>query len=161
MQIFINSGGQQSGPFSLDQINQNLQLGAISPDAAMAWYEGLAGWIPLRQVPGVVPLGPAFGPPPVPPPSARGGDATGGVIPYKNPPALIAYYLGIFSLIPLLGFFLGIASIILGIVGLRKRSRNPVIKGSVHAWIGIIMGILVIGGHLLMVALITVGTRSH
>ena len=28
------------------------------------------------------------------------GDATGGVIPYKNVPALVAYYLGVFSLIP-------------------------------------------------------------
>jgi len=33
------------------------------------------------------------------------GDNTGGLIPYKNPKALIAYYLGIFSLFPLLGLF--------------------------------------------------------
>ena len=64
----------------------------------------------------------------------EGGDATGGVIPYKNPPALIAYYLGLFSPIfpPL-----GIVAVILGVIGLRKRKQNPVIKGSVHAWIGI------------------------
>jgi len=29
---------------------------------------------------------------------------------------------------------------VLGIMGLRARSRNPAIKGSVHAWIGIVMG---------------------
>ena len=70
------------------------------------------------------------------------GDATGGLIPYKNPQALIAYYLGLFSLFPVLGFFLAVPAVILGIRGLVARRRNPVIKGSVHAWIGIIMGSL-------------------
>jgi len=35
---------------------------------------------------------------------------------------------------------LGIVPVVLGIVGLRKRAANPVIKGSVHAWIGIVTG---------------------
>lgn len=76
------------------------------------------------------------------------GDATGGVIPYKNPHALIAYYLGIVALLPVLGVPFGIASIILGIIGLKKRRQNPVIKGSVHAWIGILGGVfsLICGG---------------
>jgi hypothetical protein len=65
------------------------------------------------------------------------GDATGGVIPYKNPAALIAYYLGIASGLPLIGLPAGIAAFVLGIMGLRARKRNPVIKGSVHAGIGI------------------------
>ena len=68
------------------------------------------------------------------------GDATGGVIPYKNPHALTAYYLGVFSLLPLIGFPLGIAAFIFGLLGLKKRKANPVIKGSVHAWIGIVCG---------------------
>ncbi|GAA5506957.1 hypothetical protein [Novipirellula caenicola] len=65
------------------------------------------------------------------------GDATGGVIPYKNPKALIAYYLGILSGLPLIGFPIGIAAFVLGVQGLRARKRNPAIKGSVHAGIGI------------------------
>ena len=65
------------------------------------------------------------------------GDATGGVIPYKNPKALIAYYLGILSGFPIIGLPLGIAAFILGIQGLKARRENPVIKGSVHAGIGI------------------------
>ena len=68
------------------------------------------------------------------------GDSTGGIIPYKNVPALLAYYLGLFSLFPCIGLFLAIPAFILGIIGLRKRAQNPVIKGSVHAWIGIVMG---------------------
>lgn len=71
------------------------------------------------------------------PQSSNEGDATGGIIPYKNPKALIAYYLAVGSLIPLLGIPLGIAAFVLGIMGLRDRARNPVIKGSLHASIGI------------------------
>ena len=68
------------------------------------------------------------------------GDATRGIIPYKNPAALIAYYCGIFSLIPMLGLLVAPPAFILGIVGLRHRSANPIIKGAVHAWIGIVFG---------------------
>ena len=79
------------------------------------------------------------------------GDATGGVIPYKNPHALIAYYLGIISLLPVIGIPFGVASVILGIMGLNRRRKNPVIKGAVHAWIGIVLGTLSIlcGGGIL------------
>ncbi|MGI9469098.1 MAG: hypothetical protein ACR2OA_18410 [Rubripirellula sp.] len=76
----------------------------------------------------------------VPPQQYNQGDATGGVIPYKNPPALIAYYVSLLSLLPLIGIPFGIASFILGIIGLKKRAANPVIKGAAHAWIGIILG---------------------
>ena len=70
------------------------------------------------------------------------GDATGGIIPYKNPKALIAYYLGIFSGLPIIGLPIGIAAFILGFLGLRDRNRNPEIKGSIHAGIGIGCGCL-------------------
>jgi hypothetical protein len=71
------------------------------------------------------------------PPSATDTDATGGIIPYKNPKALIAYYLGILSGLPMIGLPLGVAAFVLGIQGLKARQRNPAIKGSVHAGIGI------------------------
>ncbi|WP_164101697.1 DUF4190 domain-containing protein [Candidatus Laterigemmans baculatus] len=77
------------------------------------------------------------------------GDATGGLIPYKNPKALISYYLGIVSLLPVIGFPLGVASIILGIGGLRARRQTPIIKGSAHAIIGIVLGLCGMPLHLL------------
>ena len=89
-----------------------------------------------------------------PPPmhsSASAADATGGLIPYKNPPALIAYYLGVFSLIPVLGFFLGIAAIILGIKGLGVKQREPSRKGTAHALVGIILGTIVVIVHILVI----------
>ena len=81
------------------------------------------------------------------PPGSGEGDATGGVIPYKNPYALTAYYLGILSLLCCItGLPWGIIPIVLGVIGLRKRAANPVIKGSVHAWIGIVLGALSVLG---------------
>lgn len=81
------------------------------------------------------------------------GDSTGGVIPYKNPKALLAYYCGVFSLIPCFGIGPGIAGVILGIMGLRYRREHPETKGSAHAWIGIILGglmTLVWGGSIIL-----------
>ena len=75
-------------------------------------------------------------------------DATGGVIPYKNPQALIGYYLGVFSLIPILGLLLGPAALILGILGFRSYLREPRKRGQAHAWVAMILGTLVLIGHL-------------
>ena len=71
------------------------------------------------------------------PPPASGGDATGGLIPYKNAPALTAYYLGLFSILPFLGIPMGIAAVVLGFMGLKKLKENPQIKGKAHAFVGI------------------------
>jgi Domain of unknown function (DUF4190) len=67
------------------------------------------------------------------------GDATGGLIPYKNVPALVGYYIGIVALCPCVPIF-SIAAIVLGIMGLNKVAREPVVKGTVHAWIAIVLG---------------------
>ena len=75
-----------------------------------------------------------------------GDDVVATIIPYRNPPALIAYYLGIFSLIAcipfvgLIGLGMSIAAFVCGINGLRRAAQNPEARGRVHAWIGIICG---------------------
>lgn len=86
------------------------------------------------------PNSPYASPAPVAQPVSPGGDATHGIIPYKNPAALIAYYTSIIAMLPLIGFPFGIAAFGLGVKGLLDRKRRPEIKGSVHAWIGIILG---------------------
>lgn len=72
------------------------------------------------------------------------GDATGGVIPYKNPQALIGYYTGLaafaLSCLPGIGLILGIVALVLGIRGFRAYRKTPVIGGPVHAWIAIAGG---------------------
>ncbi len=94
---------------------------------------------------------------------ATEGDATGGVIPYKNLPALLAYYLGIFSFIPILGLFLAVPAVILGIIGLKKRRENPAIKGSLHAWIGIIVGgvFLLVWGAFSVLMVVAIVANTH
>ena len=76
----------------------------------------------------------------VPAEAVTGDNAMAAVVPYKNPKALIAYYLAIFSLIPCVGLPLGIAALILGVGGLKVVRSHPNVHGQVHAWIGIILG---------------------
>jgi hypothetical protein len=165
MQIHLSTAGQQQGPFTLDQVNASIASGAIAPAATLAWYEGCAQWMPLSSIPGIItPAGPAGAPPPplrYYQPGGPTGDATAGLIPYKNPHALTAYYLGIFSIIPTLGLVLSLPALILGIVGLKKRKANPIIKGAAHAWVGIGLGSFSLAYHLAIVGLIIFGADLH
>jgi hypothetical protein len=80
-------------------------------------------------------------PPPLPRTDAEPG-AIEIMVPYRNPLALWSYYLGIFSLLPLLGFFTGVTAVVLGVIGLRRAGANPRLRGKVHAWVGIVCGAL-------------------
>ncbi len=75
------------------------------------------------------------------PGATPGGDETvAAIIPFRNWPALTAYYLGIFSLFPLIGLLLAVPAFVLGIMGYRRYLADRRLKGNVHAWIGIICG---------------------
>lgn len=89
------------------------------------------------------------------PPSAQASsDGLSKLVPYKNAPALIGYYLGVFSLIPCVGFFLAWFALGLGIWGLAHWKAKPDAGGKVHAWAAIIVGALVIVGHVAIFVLI-------
>jgi len=62
------------------------------------------------------------------------------MIPSKNGPALTAYYLGLLSLFPCLGFPIGIFAVYFGVQGIRKVRQDPNVRGGVHAWIGVVCG---------------------
>ena len=53
---------------------------------------------------------------------------------------MIAYYLGVGSIIPCVGLVLAIPALILGIKGVKFAKEHPEAKGTVHAWVGVIMG---------------------
>lgn len=72
------------------------------------------------------------------------------IIPYKNVPALVGYYLGIFAILPLVGILLGIPAFFLGLRGLKQAKEHPESKGVVHAWIGIITGFIFGFGYLIL-----------
>ncbi len=74
----------------------------------------------------------------------------GELIPYRNRPALVGYYLGIFSLlalVPLLGILflvLALGGIWYGYRGLVAARRDQQVSGEIHAWIGLGTGMLAI-----------------
>lgn len=76
------------------------------------------------------------------------GDATGGLIPYRNGLALGAYYTGVFSLIPCLGLALGPVAIVLGFFGLNYARKKHRAGGKAHSIIGIVLGSLAVLGHI-------------
>lgn len=102
-------------------------------------------------------------PPPLKAASSAEGDSTGGVIPYKNPKSLVAYYTGLFlSPFCVIGLPLGIVPLVFGGLGLRDRKRNPAIKGAAHAWIGIVLGgISVIMTIVVWIILVLALVNSH
>ena len=96
-------------------------------------------------------------------PGCRDGGAVrpiSAVIPYKNPKALIAYYLAIFSLIPCLGIPLGIAALVLGILGLKAAKAHPQAHGQVHAWVGIILGSLCAASNIVALVVVLVSASG-
>ncbi|MFN7019391.1 MAG: hypothetical protein ACK4RG_09010 [Fimbriimonadales bacterium] len=88
--------------------------------------------------------------------TASGSSASGSddflshLVPARNTPALVGYYLGVFSLIPCLGAFLALFALGLGITGLRKAREVEV--GRVHAIVAIVLGSLSLLAHLLCIA---------
>ena len=61
-------------------------------------------------------------------------DPIASIVPYKNPPALISYYLGLFSIFPVLGLFLGVAALVLGIKGAKNVREHPGSEGKSPCW---------------------------
>jgi hypothetical protein len=86
----------------------------------------------------------------------RKKDAVETLIPYKNPMGLMAYYCGVFALIPCVGLVLGPAAFILGIMGVRYANQYPTAGGKGHAIAGIVLGTLVVLGHLAVVVFFAV-----
>lgn len=134
--------GSEFGPVGVDVLREWAVQGRVTPDSMIVGDRG--DETPAREHDVLAPIVNA-------PPTVRGavppepkGDATGGLIPYKNMPALTSYYVGIGSLVALivfpLGVIVGTIAVVLGINGLRLRRREPEVKGAAHAWTGIIIG---------------------
>ena len=116
------------GPVSTEELQQWVAQNRCTRESLVE-VDGSGEWVPQN----------ACAAPPAPAPaSAEGEGGVSTVIPYKNVPALIAYYVGVFCIIcpPLLCF----PAIILGVIGLRRVKENPEVKGTAHAWIGILSG---------------------
>jgi len=49
MPIYLARDGQQSGPFSMDQLVSMAAKGSVS-DSDLVWYEGAIGWMPVTEL---------------------------------------------------------------------------------------------------------------
>ena len=162
----LGSDGNEYGPVSAGQVKKWVAENRVEKKTPIM-PEGAPDWVFLESLPEfAVAFGPSATGPPAIPSSARASkpaDGLNAIIPYKNARALVAYYPGVFSVIPPLGALLGIPALVLEISGLRFRRRNPEAGGSVHAWIGIIWGGLFGFGYLALIALVVIGgvVRRH
>ncbi len=62
--------------------------------------------------------------------------------PPNNPPALAAYRVAVYGLIPVAGLFCGPVAVALGILGWRHSRSHPGDRGLGHALTGVILGTL-------------------
>ena len=160
MYYIVGADNQPRGPVDAATLNQWIAEGRANGQTQARTETGQS-WQPLAYFPEFAPAltgvasPPPSGYPGAGPPqmvqSPTEGDATGGLIPYKNKHALIGYYMAFGGLlimcIPLIGFLYSIATIWLGVQGLKSVKANPVVKGTAHAWIAIIGGgVELIGG---------------
>ncbi len=77
------------------------------------------------------------------------------ILPTKNKPALIGYYLGIFGLIPFLGIPFAVAAIFVSKKGLDQYKVNPTPGAKSHAMTGFVLGIFATTCFVLFVGLAT------
>lgn len=145
---FYVKDGQRTGPVALQTLEHLASVGTLAPDT-MVWKEGQRDWAPAHQIAELARSladGAGKRTPPIVPgrlqAPAPQGDATGGLIPYRNGPALAGYYTGVASLIPVAALLLGPAAIVLGVAGLRKARRSPQVSGRAHAIVAIVLGSL-------------------
>jgi pyruvate/2-oxoglutarate dehydrogenase complex dihydrolipoamide acyltransferase (E2) component len=76
--------GQQFGPYSARTVAAMAAAGQVNADEAFAWAEGMAGWVPLREVPELAAL---LAPPPAAPPPVPAAAAAAPRPPRPAPPA--------------------------------------------------------------------------
>lgn len=127
MQIFIQHQGQQTGPFSISQVQAGLAAGIYQP-TDLAWYEGAEGWAPLAGIPAV------YSAPPVP-------AQTSGL-------AIASLVLGILSFFTI--GLTGIPAVICGHIARSKIKRSGGARtGSGLALAGLICGYI---GFILIIA---------
>jgi hypothetical protein len=158
MYKILGSDGNEYGPVSAGQVKNWIAENRVEKKTPVI-PKGGTDWVFLGSLPE---FDAAFANPLPMVSSAKGSKSADGfnkVIPYQNARALAACCLGVFSVIPPIGALLGLPALVLGILGLRFRRRNPEAGGSVHAWIGIVLGGLFGFGYLALIALVMIVHR--
>ena len=143
-EILVLKGGQQLGPYTLEEINRQLTAGIIMV-SDLAWHEGLIGWVPLATVVGVEPPVPAHGLHPPPPPIYTTGmpAALGGT---SSPPSngiLIGGYICAVVSLMFLPPVLGLAGIICGVVAITRQQVNKGVTLLIVSFVCAALGMMI------------------
>jgi hypothetical protein len=144
--------GAEYGPVTTDELQQWIAQHRCTRDSLVE-ADGSGEWVSLATLPEFQSALAS------PPPAQKQGDGgVSTVIPYKNAPALIAYYIGVFCIAcpPILCF----PAMILGVIGLRRVKENPALKGTAHAWIGIVSGSFFLILSIVVGVMIAIGALS-
>ena len=146
MYHIIGGDGQSRGPIDATTLNQWIAEGRANGQTQTC-PEGESLWKPLTCYPEfAAALSQSSSLLPHAAGHAPQGNTTGGLIPYKNTPGLVGYYMSCLGLlimcIPILGVIYSIIVMVLGIKGLNKAKAHPEVKGKVHCWIAIVGGFL-------------------
>lgn len=168
---YVGKNGQQTGPFTLEQVQAKYASGEISPTDLM-WKEGTADWKAASAFSELAAPAPAPSPtyggpssPPVslskasdpsptvlPPSSSIPGAAnqgyppSGPVGPRQNPMAITGLVLGIVSIVMVCccyGIPFNIAGIVFSVIGMNQIKKDPVNQlGRPLALTGLILSII-------------------
>jgi len=163
MYKIIGNDKQEYGPVPAEQIRVWIKEGRLNRQTLLQ-TGGSTEWKPLELQPEFATDFLSDGAPPFAMPPAAAPPPSSGintVIPYKNIRALVAYYLAVFSLLPLVGIVLGLAACVLGILGLRFSRQNPTAGGKIHAWVGILLGGVCGFGWLILALLMFSALNRH
>jgi len=134
------SDGRQFGPANMAMLIKWAKEGRIPQDAMLVPDDGREPFAAVEEAAIKIHI---LAPPTVASGIVPNKDEEGpALVPYKNPAALVGYYIGVCSCIPFIGILLGPAAIILGIKGLLTVKKHPLKKGTAHAWMSISFGIV-------------------
>lgn len=154
--IVVGPEGQQSEPVELSTLQTWASTRQLPPHAPIITPEG-----PQVRADSIAALQPAlaYGDQQMQQPYKSKGTK---MMPTENPAALWGYYLGIVSMLPILGAILVPFALIYSVKGRKAYKANPEIYGSAHATTGLVTGTigLIINGLLLMGIVAAMGAAS-
>lgn len=163
-QWYYGDNGQQNGPLDDGGIRQAISDGKLTP-YTMVWREGMAGWMPLLQVPELSggPVAPGYSGQAPPnyavPYGAMPGSTSGLAI-----ASMVCGIVGIFMCLCYLSGLCGIPAVICGHMALKRINESAVpLGGRGMAITGLILGyldILISVGSIVMIV-ITMAKSSH
>jgi hypothetical protein len=160
----LGSDGNEYGPLSAEQVRQWIAENRLEEKTPVI-PEGKTDWVFLGSLPEfAAAFTPSRAGPPPAPASAGALKSAGGLrkdVPRKNSRAWMGYCLGVVSVVPPMGAFLGLPALVLGILGLRFQRRNPEANGGFQAWMGIVLGGLFGFGYLVLIVLVIIDGIVH